>query len=377
MPTPKTDELQKRQAEAYNANSTAIKENAEQTAAEAKSNGEAYVAKLKTNQNALKNVRESANSAIAAANAQTAGYFADLVKKRAEEIKKAEGENKALSEAERKAAAWAGATELASSVVNLIGVAGFNATPQTYHSYSQDWMKKADANLKERRSRIDNIRERQRAAEMKLVTARDSTAKNIAELRYKAAVDEAAQMDKFAEAEYKGKTDALKIQSEGNIKAAESNLNAALAEIKLGAEEIKRQDSKDALNKRLAASDKNTSGKLIKVTFGASGDLPEETMTINPQALYNTILANKDSLGLTREEEKELAIAAGDATGDALAKALVSFATANPKLRALVRKSADSTTYIEPGNIETEESAEAVESAEEDEDTGLSKFNNK
>lgn len=391
MPTPKTEELRKQQEDAYKSNAADVKANADRQAEEMQANADTYVNQLKESNAALKSAKEKAVSDTEEANAIVTTYFGDLVKDRAEELQRAEEENKTLSEAERKAAAWTGAAELASSVVNLIGVAGFNAAPQTYHSYSQDWMKKADANRKERRSRIDNIRERQQEAEEQIARAKASGARDLAGLRYSGTVKEIEGADKIAEATNKAQSDALGIKFAAADKAAEAGLKGELAGINLGMKEIERQDAKDALDKKLTAQEKTAanrnSGKAIKVTFGASGELPEETMTINPQAMYNTILANRDSLGLTKEEEKELAIAAGDATGDALAKALIKFATTNPKLRALVRSVADSTDYVEPGDVgnppadekpkeeeKPEEEADTAESAEDDEETGLSDF---
>ena len=65
-----------------------------------------------------------------------------------------------------KAARWTGATELAASLANLIGVGSFNAANQQYKQYSQDWMRKADADMRMQRARLDNFRERQRAMQM-------------------------------------------------------------------------------------------------------------------------------------------------------------------------------------------------------------------
>lgn len=71
--------------------------------------------------------------------------------------------NEAQRLADQRAARWAGASELAASLVNMIGVGSFGASNQQYHSYSQDWMKKADEDYRQRLARVDNLRERQRA----------------------------------------------------------------------------------------------------------------------------------------------------------------------------------------------------------------------
>ena len=64
-------------------------------------------------------------------------------------------------EADRRNARWAGATELAAGLANLIAVGDHNAVSQVYKSRTQDWMEKADAELKERRSRLSDLRKRQ------------------------------------------------------------------------------------------------------------------------------------------------------------------------------------------------------------------------
>lgn len=68
----------------------------------------------------------------------------------------------------QKAAQYTGFAELGSALANLIGVGGFNAAHQQHKTYSQDWMKRADQERREHRSRIDNLRERQRGIEQQL-----------------------------------------------------------------------------------------------------------------------------------------------------------------------------------------------------------------
>ena len=72
-------------------------------------------------------------------------------------------------------------------------------------------------------------------------------------------------------------------------------------------------------------------------------------MTINAQSLYNTILANKEDLGLTKDEQKEVLRLIGSGGAEDTAKILTAYATKNKKLRDLVRKSAVSSTY-DPAN---------------------------
>jgi hypothetical protein len=51
-----------------------------------------------------------------------------------------------------------GATEVAAGIINMLGVGQLNASNQVYHSYSHDWMQKADQNNREHRRRRENMR---------------------------------------------------------------------------------------------------------------------------------------------------------------------------------------------------------------------------
>lgn len=50
-----------------------------------------------------------------------------------------------------------GATELAAGIINMLSVGQLHANNQQYKNYSQDWMRKADQDIKEHRRRSDNM----------------------------------------------------------------------------------------------------------------------------------------------------------------------------------------------------------------------------
>ena len=99
------------------------------------------------------------------------GYNAQeaLIKEAQERQKKAEEEDEALRRMEHGRVSWTGAAELAANLVNMFSVGGLHASNQQYHSYSEDWQKKADRDQRERRMRIDNMRERQRALQQQMI----------------------------------------------------------------------------------------------------------------------------------------------------------------------------------------------------------------
>lgn len=138
-------------------------QDAEARAAATEQANQAYIGNLETaqaaNQAALDQSQQNYNNLMAKYN----NDFAAMVQGESDRIRKEQEEARTMIQADQKAAQWSGLTELASSVANMIGVGSFNAANQQYRSYSQDWMKKADQDLREHRYRMDNVRARQNA----------------------------------------------------------------------------------------------------------------------------------------------------------------------------------------------------------------------
>ena len=152
--------------------------------------------------------------------------FADLLQSQRDEYerKRLEGEQQVRDD--QNAAKWTGLTELAASLANMIGVGEGNAVSQTYRPHSQDWMQKADASIKEHRSRMDNLRQRQRETEQKIATLKSEGALALT----KARVDLQKQR---AEIEYrKSMTDYQNARTEAARQEALMKAQKAEAEIK-------------------------------------------------------------------------------------------------------------------------------------------------
>lgn len=94
--------------------------------------------------------------------------FADLLQGMRDEYDRERDAAQAELKADSRAARFTGYTELGSAIANLIGVAEGNAVSQVYKPVAQDWMKKADQDMREHRTRIDNLRQRQRDTELKM-----------------------------------------------------------------------------------------------------------------------------------------------------------------------------------------------------------------
>lgn len=175
--------------------------------------------------------------------------FASIVQGYKDELKRAELEDKKQQEIDQKTVAWTGATELAAAIANMVGVGSFGASNQQHHSFSQDWMKKADADAKLRQQRIDNIRERQRAMQQQGINLRlqglgmlNRARGDAASAAYKGALDSAGVAYKtanaVAESDFNGVQQAASIglqEQAKNISAAAQRSAQELQEFAHGA----------------------------------------------------------------------------------------------------------------------------------------------
>lgn len=75
----------------------------------------------------------------------------------AERNRQQQEEMRQQERADRMAGTATGLTEMAANIANLLTVGQGHATPQQYHNFSLDWMRKADQDMRERRHRTDNM----------------------------------------------------------------------------------------------------------------------------------------------------------------------------------------------------------------------------
>lgn len=140
------------------------------------------------------------------------------------DVEKAERENKILHQGDLNAAKYTGLTNLATSIANMIGVGEGHAVSQQYHDYSQDWMRKADEDMKQRRARIDNLRERQRAIQQQRDEMKVNNGLTIVQMQEKAAEAQRKERLRKAEAQAKASIDAAVIRAEGQRSASKMEL---------------------------------------------------------------------------------------------------------------------------------------------------------
>lgn len=156
--------------------------------------------------------------------------FADLVLGMQKDADQAIAEGDRQIKDDLNAAKWTGITELAASIANMIGVGSGNAVSQQYKSYSQDWMQKADQSMREQRSRIDNLRQRQRENEYKMAQLRSQGALALSKAKLEAEQQKWVTAYRKAQVEYENaRTDAARQKAANDARKAEVEIQAIQA----------------------------------------------------------------------------------------------------------------------------------------------------
>lgn len=164
----------------------------------------------------------------------------DILQGMADLIKDREKEYGDIEKANDRAATWTGLTELAASMANLIGVGQGNAVSQQYHSFSQDWMRKADADIKEHRSKLDDLRNRQRAIRqqydtLELQMAKERAAATARRLNNAMSIEKLKYQQAY--------TQLLEARTNTEKQKAQNALNESEAKIRLIQSQIDRNDA--------------------------------------------------------------------------------------------------------------------------------------
>lgn len=139
--------------------------------------------------------------------------------------------------ASQKAAQATGLTHLASSIANLIGVGGFNASNQVYENPSVDWMRKADQDRQVARQRMDNLRDRQNAVRQQLLQMKMSGAGQLAGMDMDAARQGYQHGMNMANAQREGARDIASLNAQTAQQAAQTRLQGTTAGVQLEMQE--------------------------------------------------------------------------------------------------------------------------------------------
>lgn len=364
---------------AYQAYGEAIRQIGDKQQAAQQAAGSAYIDALDKESEALDKADSDFLDAMKANAAQNNNAFGDYVKQKLEELENARKESEILDKEELKPAIWTNVAELANNIINLAGVSR-GASNMQFQTFSQDWMKKADANRKERRRRIDTLKEKLDAAQLKLQDIKSSGAKSVAELQYKTEAAAAARAKEKAGVQYKLDGTAATAEAETAGKAAEARLKGKIAgeQAKKEGEELEmKRNYYGALAGRAGRTGSGaTKNQNVSLALAADekNNLPAEIFQIDEKTLLSTISANIDALTDLSEEDKAVIARLKKINlggfGETEAKDMMAIAQRSPQLRALLRNAAKMSS--EAGRI-TKEAEETRDT--NDGDTGLGAFN--
>jgi len=267
---------------------------------------------------------------------------------------------------ERKAAAWTGATELATAITNLIGVGAFNSSNQQYRNYSADWMKQADNDARRRLQRVDNIRDRQRQLQLQLSGLRAANANTLARTRIQAAGAQADMARQRAELAYKsamaqaeainaGEANASKM----GMQAAQQDAAAAQRKQEIAAQNWRSQQQVEAqmalkgyrkgpdgnwqYDATLAAPTAANKDKRIAYNFkGTATDGTTETLYIDPEVLLENVKANSANFNdLPDDLQKDVDMIVANKIGSnakEIADKLIAYIANSPNAMEMARR---------------------------------------
>ena len=281
-------------------------------------------------------------------------YFADLAQRRKTEYDRVKAEEDARVAGARKAAAWTAGAEAAAAIANLAGVGGLGASNQTLPQYSVNWMKTADENYRQRKERLDRIREMQVAAEGQAQAARgqrDIAMLNYSQQQAKLKYDRAMAMEKLR------LDNALAAHK---ISMDEYDRRLKEAEIRVKMETQARKDARDdrvaqsTISRNYAQANKYTSdsrrsssagggAKPLSITFAGTGhEGADETLHFKDKSqIVNVVKANQGVDGIWSEEDTKAVnriLKDVDKSADEKADALIPYARKSPRMMDLLRQ---------------------------------------
>lgn len=247
--------------------SNAIAQNTESAAAQLESLSSEHQQELKRINDEQQAAEDASIAAVQAAQQEAEKNGAERLIELGNQIRNAKQEGAAQVEAAQQAARWTGAGELAAAVANMIAVGSGNAASQTYHSYSQDWMQKADRDMREHRARIDNLNERLRVQRERLDALRMGNAQTLEGMRSAAAGRRANAAITAANAGYGASVEAAKLRAGGAEKAAAAAYQGEQNAVSVGMHEDAAQQSKAQFAATMAAKGFNADGTINKTLY--------------------------------------------------------------------------------------------------------------
>ena len=282
--------------------------------------------------NSVSTAIEEANKKIAGAteesikatqqnNEKYRNFLGKLVEGYQNDLEQAKKEAELQKQIDTNKSVFAGVTEFASALVNLLGTTkgAVNQQPKTY---TQDWMREADAHRQQERERLDRMRDKLRDQEMKNENARyQMTKEQIAEhfnlmklqaqggvaveQQRKAERDEAYERERAAVSDQLA-ADRIEAQIRGqNVEMSRIAQRDRQDATKLQIEMLKQGMIPDSNGNYIydpAAAAKKMGAYALEIP--AYGDRQTEMLYIQPTSVKNTILSYARNPEVIKEMEK-------------------------------------------------------------------------
>ena len=282
----------------------------------------------------------------------------DILQRYISDAELARKENEVMGKAERSATLWTGATELASALANLIGVSR-GAENQQIKLYSEDWMKRAEQNRKDRIRRLDSLNDRRSALEQQIAALQASGDKELAQVDLNNEKYKNDREDQSAQRLFN-----VGVTLAGKKKEAESAVSKGKATGDLTKWGGVEKASTAAFMPRgggRTTTTTTTDGTKDYDKMRKSGYYPlmidGEQYWMDDKTLFRNIQALKRSINvLNVEDQKELDNIANKSQDDQ-AKFLLSAMESNPGLKDALKK-------LSPGKVDDGEPVEKKDAAE-------------
>lgn len=206
------------------------------------------------------------------------GILGQAYKEREQRLRDEEARAAQENKTNYDSAKWTGLTEVAASIANLIGVGAMGSTHQQYHSYSQDWMRKADADAQANRARIDRIRENLAAQKERLGQGRLQGALAAAQLDREKLNQIAGMKGNLNSAEYKAILDTLGMGYQNRVAQANAGAQGAMQGISMGMQEENMREGRAIQRAQLAQSREQFAAQMLAKGYNPDGSVNDEAM---------------------------------------------------------------------------------------------------
>lgn len=255
--------------DAVNANVAAINESTDKSVKVLADEGQKQVAGIEAAQQAQAAAESDAMREYKARMEAGHTAFADIIAGERRAMEEQQKAAEAQVKADYDAAKYTGLTELAAGVANLIGVGQLNAVSQVYKSYSQDWMRKADMDMREHRARVDNMRNRLNALRQQQINLQMGDAAKALELAHRDAERNYGNAIALGQARYGAAVNPVQAEAQGRERAAQAELqgaqavnNARMQEAHLGLQQQAQQRAKEQFEATMRSKGFNPDGSV-------------------------------------------------------------------------------------------------------------------